>query len=112
MARPVTASQTSVLPARPKRTDLGWPMYFARQPLLSGKVMYRVGDAFQLQDKGYIRGLGVSYGITDAWTRPFSELPYVLSVNVRDARNAYHIQQQGLRYEDVLKLIADGAEAA
>ena len=93
--------------AKTARTDWGWPMYFAKRPLTTGKVQYRKGDAFQLQDKGYIRGLGIAYGVLDADVVPFASLPYVETVNVRDRRNMYQVLQTGLNADAAKKLVAD-----
>jgi hypothetical protein len=90
------------------RTDMAWPMYFAAKPLTKGKVTYRKGDAFQLQDKGYIRGLGIAYGVPDADRLPFGSLPYVETVNVRDRRNMYQIIQTGMNADAARKLVSGG----
>jgi hypothetical protein len=89
------------------RTDQGWPMYFARLPLKTGKVQYRKGDMFQLQDKGYIRGLGIAYGFPNADVVPFAALPYCETVNVRDRRNMYQVIQQGMNAEATRKLVTE-----
>ena len=97
--------------AKTARTDWGWPMYFARLALKSGKVPYRKGDMFQMQDKGYIRGLGIAYGVLDADVVPFASLPYVETVNVRDRRTMYQVIQQGMNADAAKKLVADAVDA-
>lgn len=59
-----------------------WPMYFAKQPLETGRLKLAVGDPFPVQHKQVIRGLGAAYGVANAMDVPFNELPYVEIVDV------------------------------
>lgn len=92
------------------RTDLAWPLYFAAKPLKTAKTVIQKGEAFVIQAKDYIRGLGTAYGVTDAWTRPFGDLPYVRVLNVRSKQTASLITQQGLGYDQAAKLV-EGTDA-
>ena len=88
-----------------------WPMYFTKKPLDAPRLRLAAGDAFPLQDKAYIRGLGHSFGIPDAERLPFSELPYVETLNVHSEEFARRIREQGLRYPQAKKLVEQAGEA-
>lgn len=94
------------------RPDLAWPFYFAKKALTALRVNYREGDPFIIQEKGYIRGLATAYGCDPAKVDrvPFSELPYVVTLNVRSQEMARHIAEHGLTYKQAQKLVS--AEAA
>lgn len=95
------------------RSDMAWPFYFAKRDLTARRVTYKAGEPFQIQEKGYIRGLAAAYGLDSgkADRMPFSELPYVVTLNVRSQEMAKHIQEHGLTYKQAEKLVG-AAEAA
>ena len=94
------------------RTDLSYPMYFAEKPLKGLRVSYRKGDAFEIQTKDYVRALGPQYGVPDAATLPFSELPYVRIVNVRSRGMAEQVRQQAMTADAAAKLVGEDATHA
>jgi hypothetical protein len=87
------------------RDEPVWPMYFAAKPLPGKRRSYQVGDAFEIQTKEFVRGLGEAYGVKDALTRPFSQLEYCTVLNVRSPRNARDIATRGLRVKEAAKLV-------
>lgn len=89
------------------RAELVWPMYFMAEPLVGARVVYQRGDLCEIQTKDYVRSLGKNFGVADAETRPFSELPYVKVVNARSRGMADQITKQGLRYKDAAKLVGE-----
>jgi len=86
-----------------------WPMYFAAKPLKAARLTLREGDMLPVQEKQSIRGLGVAYGVEDAWTMEWAKLPFVRTLNVRSEQVARQIREQGLGYREAAKLI--GVEA-
>ena len=83
-----------------------WPLYFATKALNAQRLALKKGQPFPIQDKFYIRGLGRAFGVTDADTRPFGDLPYVGVLNVQTEDCARHIMDRGMLYEDAQKLVA------
>lgn len=91
------------------RAVAAWPAYFATKGLVGKHFAIRKGDLFFMQSKDYIRALGPAYGVPDAATKPFSELPYVRTVNVGSPAMFNQIRAQALSLEQAEKLV--GAEA-
>lgn len=85
--------------------DFTWPMYFAKRDLNAPRVKLRKGQAFEMQDKSYIRGLGEAFGVPDAWTRPWHELPYVQVLNVSDDGMLTSIKERGLDFTQAKRLM-------
>jgi hypothetical protein len=54
-------------------------VYIARRALRGTRLTIEAGEAFPIQNKGFIRGLAVAYGLDakEAERMPFAELPYV-----------------------------------
>ena len=73
-----------------------WPMYFAKLPLSTPRLMLRVGDPFPVQHKQVIRGLGLAYGVPNAMDLPFAALPYVEIVDVVTQRVADEVARAKL----------------
>lgn len=91
------------------RSEFVWPMYFAAAPLDAPRLKLKEGEPFPFQDKFYIRGLANAYGVQQADTVPFHELPYVIVLNVRSEDMARQIKEQGLGYKAARKLLETGA---
>lgn len=95
------------------RPDMTWPMYFAKVACDGkGKVRFRDGDPFPIQDKAYIRGIGASFGCKDSWARSFGDLPYVEVLNVYSDTMARHISERGLTLEQARRLVRNGEASA
>jgi len=95
------------------RPDMTWPMYFARVVCDGkGKVRFREGDPFPIQDKAYIRGIGASFGCKNSWALSFGELPYVEVLNVYSNQMARHISERGLTLEQARRLVRNGEASA
>lgn len=54
-----------------------WPIYFARLPLVAPNLELAVGQQFESQNKGYLRGLAEAFGVQRGDQRPFHTLKYV-----------------------------------
>ena len=59
-------------------------VYVAALPLAGSSLTLAVGDPFPVQDKHAIRGFGRAYGIPDADTLPWEDLPFVAAIPRRD----------------------------
>ena len=95
------------------RPDMTWPMYFAKVACDGkGKVRFRDGDPFPIQDKSYIRGIGSSLGCKESWALSFGELPYVEILNVYSETMARHISERGLNLEQARRLVRNGEASA
>jgi hypothetical protein len=86
-----------------------WPLYFAAMPLKAKRVTLKKGQMFPQQSKPYIRGLGSAYGVSDAETRAFHELPYVKVLNVGTEEAAKQVIERGLDFDGAKKLTEQGA---
>jgi len=87
-----------------KKSDV-WPIYFCTKPLDAARVQLRKGQPFPIQSKHYIRGLGRAYGVPDAETRDFGELPYVAVLNVQNEGNARNIIERGMSLDEAKKYV-------
>ena len=85
-----------------------WPVYFATKPLKAARMSLKKGQAFPIQEKHYIRGLGRAYGVANAETLGFTDLPYVAVVNVQTEDMARHIIDRGVPLDDAHKLVEAG----
>ncbi len=84
--------------------DSRWPVLFAAQALDAPRMKIRPGQLFWSQDKRDIRGLGLGYGIEDAMTRDFSELPYVETLLASQAE-AQEIIAKGQHITEAKKFV-------
>jgi len=86
-----------------------WPLYFATKPLKAARMTLKKGQAFPIQDKFFIRGLGRAYGVANADSLPFDELPYVEVVNVQTEDSARNIVSQGLGIDEAKRMVGGGS---
>lgn len=100
--------QQGISASRPARPEYVWPMYFATRALDAPRLKLNAGDPFPLQDKFSIRGLGRSFGVPEADRLPFSDLPYVTTLNVHSEEMARAIRDQGLDLKRARKLVERG----
>lgn len=82
-----------------------YPLYFANEALDNARFPIKAGRPFPFQDKFFIRGLGRAYGVKDADTRPFADLPYVTVLNVHGQEVAREIINSGLTLDQAKALV-------
>lgn len=95
-----------------KPTVSRWPMHFAARALDARRLKLAVGDPFPLQDRNVIRGYGAAYGVADAATKPWSELGYVVTVDVASEEMAKRIRETNLKLKDVRALLSKSERAS
>lgn len=88
--------------------DRVWPMYFAKKSLDAPRIALKAGQAFPVQDKFYIRGLGYAFGVENPDRVPFNELPYVDVLDVRSQEMVQHILEQGMDFKAAKKFVTAG----
>jgi len=85
-------------------------MYFSTKELKSRNINLRPGEAFPFQDKHSIRLLGPAFGVNDAMNKPFSELDYVTSVDVKSPAMAEKIKNLKMSLRDAEKLASEAGK--
>jgi hypothetical protein len=79
-----------------RRPDQVVPVHFVGKDLVGPRVTLKRGTFWETQDKRPIRLWGEAYGVVDAETRPFHELPFVTTVVAPCAEVANEIVTRGM----------------